>query len=140
MKRILPRRSVIAVALTLPVSPFLLAQEATDKPIPKVIVTGSNIARIESETSQPVQVIRQQDIKRLGVSSVKELMDTLTSSDRSALTDAGGSNSFAGGASSVSLRALGKQSTLVLLNSRRVAPLSAGRLQRSLHQPRLAAA
>lgn len=122
MKRILPKRSVIAVALTLPVSPLLLAQEATDKPIPKVIVTGSNIARIESETSQPVQIIRQQDIKRLGVSSVKELMDTLTSSDRSALTDAGGSNSFAGGASSVSLRALGKQSTLVLLNSRRVAP------------------
>jgi len=123
VKRILPKRSVIAVALTLPVSPLLLAQETTpDKPIPKVIVTGSNIARIESETSQPVQVIRQQDIKRLGVSSVKELMDTLTSSDRSALTDAGGSNSFAGGASSVSLRALGKQSTLVLLNSRRVAP------------------
>jgi iron complex outermembrane receptor protein len=122
VKRILPKRSVIAVALTLPVSPLLLAQEAADKPIPKVVVTGSNIARIESETSTPVQVIRQQDIKRLGVSSVKELMDTLTSSDRSALSDVGGSNSFAGGASSVSLRALGKQSTLVLLNSRRVAP------------------
>ncbi|MYN01499.1 TonB-dependent receptor [Pseudoduganella sp. DS3] len=122
MKRIVLKRSVIAVALTLPVSPLVLAQEATEKPIPKVVVTGSNIARIESETSSPVQTIRAQDIKRLGVSSVKELMDTLTSSDRSALSDAGGSNSFAGGASSVSLRALGKQSTLVLLNSRRVAP------------------
>ncbi|WP_342114099.1 TonB-dependent receptor plug domain-containing protein [Pseudoduganella sp. OTU4001] len=122
MKRILPKRSVIAVALTLPVSSLLLAQEAADKPVPKVIVTGSNIARIDTETSTPVQIIRQQDIKRLGVTSVKELMDTLTSSDRSALSDVGGSNSFAGGASSVSLRALGKQSTLVLLNSRRVAP------------------
>jgi iron complex outermembrane receptor protein len=48
VKRILPKRSVIAVALTLPVSPLLLAQEAADKPIPKVVVTGSNIARIES--------------------------------------------------------------------------------------------
>lgn len=115
------KRSVIAVALTLPVAPHVLAQEA-DKPIQKVIVTGSNIARIDSETTSPIQTIRQQDIKRLGVSSVKELMDTLTSSDRSALSDDGGSNSFAGGASSVSLRALGKQSTLVLLNSRRVAP------------------
>ena len=121
MKRIMLKRSVIAVALTLPVAPHVLAQEA-DKPIQKVIVTGSNIARIDSETTSPIQTIRQQDIKRLGVSSVKELMDTLTSSDRSALSDDGGSNSFAGGASSVSLRALGKQSTLVLLNSRRVAP------------------
>lgn len=121
MKRIALKRSVIAVALTLPVAPLALAQEA-DKPIQKVIVTGSNIARIDSETTSPIQTIRQQDIKRLGVSSVKELMDTLTSSDRSALSDDGGSNSFAGGASSVSLRALGKQSTLVLLNSRRVAP------------------
>lgn len=116
------KRSVMAVALTLPVAPHVLAQEAADKPVQKVVITGSNIARIDSETTSPIQTIRAQDIKRLGVSSVKELMDTLTSSDRSALSDDGGSNSFAGGASSVSLRALGKQSTLVLLNSRRVAP------------------
>src|SRR5207344_1996532 len=91
------------------------------KPVATVIVTGTNLKKIDTESSTPLQVIKQEDIKRLGVASVKELLETLTSSTGS-LSDIGGSNSFAGGASAVSLRGLGKQSTLLLLNSRRVAP------------------
>jgi iron complex outermembrane receptor protein len=87
-----------------------------------VIITGSNIKRIDVETATPVQVLRREEIGRLGVNSVRDVIDTLTSASSSALSDIGGSNSFAGGASSASLRNLGKQSTLVLLNSRRVAP------------------
>jgi iron complex outermembrane receptor protein len=116
------KSSVIAVALTLPISQFALAQEqAAVKPVATVIVTGTNLKKIDSESSTPLQVIKQEDIKRIGVSTVKELLETLTSSTGS-LSDIGGSNSFAGGASAVSLRGLGKQSTLLLLNSRRVAP------------------
>jgi len=116
------KSSVIAVALTLPISQFALAQEqAPVKPVATVIVTGTNLKKIDTESSTPLQVIKQEDIKRIGVSTVKELLETLTSSTGS-LSDIGGSNSFAGGASAVSLRGLGKQSTLLLLNSRRVAP------------------
>ncbi|TWI65384.1 iron complex outermembrane receptor protein [Pseudoduganella lurida] len=107
----------------LQLAPAAFAQEpAVGQSIQRVIVTGSNLKRIEAETAMPVQVIRHEEITRIGVNTVKELLDTLTSSDRQALSDAGGSNSFAGGASAVALRGLGKQSTLVLLNSRRVAP------------------
>lgn len=122
MKKIALKVSVSAVALTIASSQVVLAQENNAKPIERVIVTGSNIKRIDTETAAPVQVLKREDITRLGVNSVREALDTLTSSSASALSDIGGSNSFASGASSVSLRNLGKQSTLVLLNSRRVAP------------------
>lgn len=113
----------LAVALALGSSPLLAQDAATDPQAPqRVIITGSNLKRIDSETATPVQVVKKEEITRMGVNTVKELMDTLTSADRNALSDVGGSNSFASGASSVSLRGLGKQSTLVLLNSRRVAP------------------
>jgi iron complex outermembrane receptor protein len=88
----------------------------------KVEITGSNIKRIDVETATPVQVVKRDEIARLGVSSVKELLDTLSSADSGTLSDINGSNSFAGGASAASLRNLGKESTLILLNSRRVAP------------------
>lgn len=119
---ILLKKSVIAVALTLASTQVVLAQEAANSPpIQKVTVTGSNIKRIDAETATPVQVIKREEIQRLGVNSVKELLDTLTAASGS-LSDINGSNSFAGGASSADLRGLGKQSTLILLNSRRVAP------------------
>jgi iron complex outermembrane receptor protein len=108
--------------MTLASSQVVLAQQANDRPVEKVVITGSSIKRIEGETAAPVQVIKAEEIRRLGVASVRELLDTITSSNRDALSDTGGSNSFASGASSVSLRSLGKMSTLVLLNSRRVAP------------------
>ena len=121
MNKIALKTSVVAVAWTLASSQVVLAQDDSAKPIEKVIVTGTNIKRIDAETATPVQILRREDIARLGVNSVRDVIDTLTSSTGS-LSDIGGSNSFASGASSASLRNLGKQSTLVLLNSRRVAP------------------
>ncbi|WP_162244845.1 TonB-dependent receptor domain-containing protein [Massilia sp. Leaf139] len=116
-------KTALAVAVTLACAHMAQAQQqpAADQPIQKVLVTGSNIAKIDAETAMPVTVMRREDIVRTGANSVTELLNTLTASTGS-LTDIGGSNSFAGGASSASLRNLGKQSTLVLLNSRRVAP------------------
>jgi iron complex outermembrane receptor protein len=115
------KKSTLAVALALAYAPMAFAQADADKPIQKVVVTGSNIAHIDAETSTPVTILKREDIVRTGANTVTELLQTLTSATGS-LTDIGGSNSFAGGASSASLRNLGKQSTLILLNSRRVAP------------------
>lgn len=120
MKKIALKAGVTAVALTL-ASSHVVAQEDSARSMEKVVITGSNIKRLDVETATPVEILRREDITRLGVNSVKEALETLTSST-GALSDIGGSNSFASGASAVSLRNLGKQSTLVLLNSRRVAP------------------
>lgn len=118
------RHTKIAAAITgllTSANPAFAQSEATPTQLERVEITGSNIKRIDTETSSPVQVINREGIKRTGATTVRQLLDALPSST-SGLSDLNGSNSFAGGASSVSLRNLGKQSTLVLLNFRRVSP------------------
>jgi iron complex outermembrane receptor protein len=123
-KELALKKSVVAVALAIASSQPVYAQENTSDsagaPVQRVIVTGSNIKRaVDVETSSPVQIIGRDEIKAIGASTVKDVLDTLTS-NTGALTDLGGGNSFASGASGVSLRNLGKGSTLTLLNGRRV--------------------
>ncbi|MDH4392690.1 MAG: TonB-dependent receptor [Aquabacterium sp.] len=90
----------------------------------RVEVTGSNIKRIDLETASPVQIITRDEIRQSGSASVRELVERLTASSVGSLSDINGSNSFASGASSADLRNLGKASTLVLFNSRRVSPFA----------------
>lgn len=120
-------RSKIHLACTLVLAasaPAASGQNTTPPAAPtqRVEITGSNIKRIDVETSSPVQIINREEIRRSGAASVRELLEQLPSSSPASLSDISGSNSFASGASSVTLRNLGKQATLVLLNSRRVSP------------------
>ncbi|PRC93396.1 TonB-dependent receptor plug domain-containing protein [Solimicrobium silvestre] len=94
-------------------------QSDPDDKVTKVIITGSNIKTVDTETASPVQVITRADITRQGVSTVADLIGNISGST-GGLSDLGGSNSFAPGASNVSLRNLGPQSTLVLVNGRRI--------------------
>lgn len=125
MTRNLPRRFGIVRPVTLACTALFaqghaVAQDAPATP-QRVEITGSHIKRVDAETTSPVQVLRREDIARTGASNVRELLESISSVTGS-LSDLGGSNSFSPGASSASLRNLGKQSTLVLLNFRRVAP------------------
>ncbi|TDK66076.1 TonB-dependent receptor [Sapientia aquatica] len=97
------------------------AQES-DKQVEKVFITGSNIKTIDSETASPLQILKREDIVRQGVTNVSDLIANISaSSSQGNLTDIGGSNSFAPGGTEASLRNLGAQSTLVLVNGRRIA-------------------
>jgi len=121
-KQFVLKRSVAAVALTLVGSQAALAQTApaSSPAVQKVVVTGSNIKRgIDEQTASPVQIIGREEIAAMGASTVKDIVDTLTS-NTGALTDLGSSNSFSSGATGLALRNLGKGSTLTLLNGRRV--------------------
>ena len=91
------------------------------KTLQRVEVTGSRIKRIDAETASPVQVITREQIDRSGAQSVTQLLNRLPASN------AGNFNSnavasFTPGAGGVSLRGLGAQATLVLINGRRMAP------------------
>ncbi|WP_195763818.1 TonB-dependent receptor domain-containing protein [Pseudoduganella rivuli] len=97
-----------------------LAQNADDKTPQRVVVTGSNLKRVDSETASPVQVLSRQEIEQSGAQTVAQILDNLTSNDRGAISDLGGTNSWASGATGVSLRNLGTGATLVLLNGRRL--------------------
>ena len=85
-----------------------------------VEVTATRV-RSGDASMAPVQVMTADDIRRSGASSLRELLDAVSASG-GGTSDIDGVSSFAAGSSGASLRYLGKQATLVLLNSRRVAP------------------
>jgi iron complex outermembrane recepter protein len=123
------RRSLLAVACAAAATPTFAqtvaaptaAASAPASEMQRVEVTGSRLKQIDTETSSPVQVITREDIVHTGATTVREMLDSLSATSTSGtLSDIGGSNSFAPGASGASLRNLGKQSTLVLLNGRRL--------------------
>jgi iron complex outermembrane receptor protein len=119
----LNRHSRIAAAVLLVFQLPAMAQQsaATPAPLERVVVTGSNIKRISAETALPVQVLSREDISATGAMNLTQLLEVLTNNDRSAISDLGGANSWASGASSISLRNLGTGGTLVLVNGRRIA-------------------
>lgn len=88
--------------------------------LPPVEVTGSLSRRIDGESALPVQIIRREDIVGSGAASTAELLQRLPvmqSGVGDALAAGSGSYGFTG----ASLRGLGEQRTLVLLNGRRLA-------------------
>ena len=100
-----------------------LAQTAA---LDRVEITGSSIRRADAETALPVQVITHDEIQRSGVTSTEDLLMTVTSAASSGgVTNATGAGQSTYGQSSVSLRGLGSQRTLVLVNGRRLAPFAA---------------
>ena len=119
------RRTLLAACCSAALSPVFAQSAAAPagaaSDVQRVEVTGSRIKQIDAETASPVQVIRKEDIAHTGATTVREMLASLSATTTSGtLTDINGSASFAGGASGASLRNLGKQSTLVLLNGRRL--------------------
>lgn len=85
-----------------------------------VEVTGTRLRRTDAETPSPVQILGREAIERSGAVSVGDLLQALPANNTGSFNehDVNGST----GASAVSLRGLGPQSTLVLVNGRRLAP------------------
>ena len=115
-----PRRLArLALGLCAPLGAALAQPAAPTSTLERVIVTGSQIPRVDGETALPVQIIRRDEIQRSGVASVAELLARV-SANLNGATDAWvGTN--APGFSGASLRGFGSRATLVLLNGRRVA-------------------
>ena len=96
-----------------------LAQQA-EAPVQRVEITGSAIKRIDAETAVPVTVLKMDDLKKEGITTVEQVMANLSVSQSSQGTgQAVGTSS--GGASFADLRGIGANKTLVLLNGRRLA-------------------
>ena len=89
----------------------------------RITITGSSIKRVESETALPVSVITRDQIVKSGATNVEDILrrvgaNTALQSDTT--QGAGYAQSFA------NLRGLGPNSTLVLLNGRRLANFAFG--------------
>lgn len=114
------KRSRVSLAVAVVVgsvaSGSVVAQDAQ-----RVEITGSSIKRIDAETSLPVSIFRRADIDRSGATNVQEFIDRLTANNGGgrALGESIGESS-APGQTGASLRNLGRERTLVLLNGRRM--------------------
>jgi iron complex outermembrane receptor protein len=114
--------AVLAVA-NLPIA--AQAQTAAPAAEPqRITVTGSLIKRLSAETPSALTVISREDIQSSGAASISELLRTFSSVDAGSVQD-GAASGFIGGLSTISLRGFGSQSTLTLINGRRVAPVGA---------------
>jgi iron complex outermembrane recepter protein len=95
-------------------------QDVQQAPIARVEITGSAIKRIDAETSVPVTVIRADDLKKEGITTIEQVMANLSVSQAQQGTSQSVGSST-GGASFADLRGIGQNKTLVLLNGRRLA-------------------
>lgn len=97
-----------------------MAQSDQDaRELDRVQVTGSRINRTEMEGPSPVQVIDREAIDRTGYTRVGELLQSLTASGSAINTALNAPDSGGDGSVRVSLRNLGPERTLVLVNGRR---------------------
>ncbi len=87
----------------------------------RVEITGSNIKRTDAETASPVHTITRDDIQKSGKTTIADVLLGLNGNSNGSVPLSFGVG-FAAGASGVSLRGLGANSTLILLNGRRMAP------------------
>ncbi|MQA37013.1 TonB-dependent receptor [Rugamonas sp. FT29W] len=111
-----------------PAAGTVFAQEVMQR----VEITGSSIKRLAKEGALPVQVIGIDTIEKSGITSTEQLIRSLSANGTGADNMTSGNNVFgadadrvSGGASYASLRGLGPNSTLVLLNGRRIATFGA---------------
>jgi iron complex outermembrane recepter protein len=122
--------SLICIALPVAAQDAAPAKKDPTK-LEKIEVTGSSIKRVQDEGSSPVQVIKAQDLVKLGITSAEQLLtnisangngiDGLVTNQGSDFLNSTGKKGPNNGASGASLRGLGTEYTLVLLNGRRVA-------------------
>lgn len=105
----------------------LVAQAQTDTSMQRVEITGSSIKRIAKEGALPVEIISRKQIEDQGIVTAEQLIATLNINGNGSDNLASNADVTSGaqrgnnGASSANLRGQGSDSTLVLLNGRRVA-------------------
>ena len=91
----------------------------------ELVVTGSRIVRPEISSNAPVSVIRREDILKSGYTSIGDLLinsPLITGTASSTSKESNGGN----GGTYFSLRGIGEERTLVLLNGRRLPPMGLG--------------
>ena len=97
-------------------APTAVSQEAT---LNEIVVTGSRIRRVEAETASPIFMMDRDAIESSGVTTMGQLVQRVPSVSGAA-TNTAVNNGGGDGASTIELRGLSDERTLVLLNGRRV--------------------
>ncbi len=116
-------RTVIAQALAMAfgASVLMAGTAQAQQSLEKVTITGSAIKRsISDESALPVTILSTKELRESGITSVEEALSVLASNQSSQNSNQS-IGSGTGGKAVASLRGLGSNKTLVLLNGRRMA-------------------
>ncbi len=114
--------SAVGAAIVM-MSPPSFAQESAK--LEEVIVTGSKIRQAAIDRASPVNTLTKEDLKRVGVTSIADILNQLPNSGGSLNTRFNSSGNFGfppdgggigAGAAQVDLRNLGAKRTLVLVD------------------------
>jgi len=119
MSSTLPPRPLIAALLFCGLV-HLSTQAQETASLPGVQVTGSRLLRVQTEGPTPVTVIKATDLERLGYRNVFDALSGLTQNTGFTQGEDFG-NTFTPAANAISLRGLGPNHTLTLVNGRRLA-------------------
>ncbi len=92
----------------------------------RIIVTGSNIPTAQEVGPNPVLNINRDLINKSGERTAEELIKNLPVANGGGVPVSNNGTGFTPGASAISLRGLGPEATLVLIDGRRVAPFPTG--------------
>ena len=117
------KRNVLGGAIASILAVPAVAQQTEDEAQQTVVVTGTRISRpSDFNNANPVDVVDRASIEKAGYANLQQLMEKMPSNGNGAFSTRGNNqDSTANGAASISLRGLGADATLVLVNGRRVA-------------------
>lgn len=101
-----------------PNDPKLATEPEEDSEFEKIQVTGSHIKRLKINGASPIQVLDRQAMEKSGYNSVSDVLRDLSANSFGSTREQSGSS--AAGVATVSLRGLGSNKTLVLLNGKRL--------------------
>lgn len=104
------------------------AEARTAEKVERIEVTGSRIKRADIEGSSPVTSIGRLAIESSGVQNIGELLQTVAQADLSGLTQLTNNTNGNDGSQTISLRNLGDNRTLVLVDGRRFLALGGGQV------------
>ncbi|MBA4010437.1 MAG: TonB-dependent receptor [Phenylobacterium sp.] len=114
----------LAIAASMAAQP---AFAQNDVAVEEIIVTGSRIRRVETETSAPVSVVTEQTLTDRGVVQVGDMLNQISSNVPSFAIADGTGNEAGSGQTFPNLFGLGAGRTLTLVNGRRMVTTSQSR-------------
>ena len=126
MRRTFPSsRRAITLAVISGLSVNALSASAQDNSIEEVVVTGSFLRGSPLDAPSPVQVVDRSSIEAQGAAVVWDVIKNLEVNSGSISNPGSGDNTQVSGAANVNLRNLGENSTLTLINGKRMVPAAA---------------
>ncbi len=110
-----------ATAISAPA--FSAEEESAKENVERIEVTGSRIRRADVEGANPVSVMTAIDIEKFGITSIGDVLQSIPSAGSAINTN---SNNGGNGSTTLNIRGVGSNRTLVLINGRRLATTLGG--------------